>query len=191
MGWVAEILRKSHRECAVCRLAPIHLYAPEEADITALEVSPEPSGTPLCHACLGARMGQDLSEFEGRCLVFEPSMGPETYVFRPLGDAALAGRTERALESLPSACKGCGAEGRFVWVPVDHDAGLWADDWLPALESGELSAGEALCGRCTGARLARTLEERGLTFEAVTPASGRADGVLCGCEASLGPLDDE
>jgi len=190
---VAEILRKSHRECAVCRLAPIHLYAPDETDITALEVSAEPSGTPLCHACLGTRLGQDLSLFTGRCLIFEPAMGPETYVYRPLADDAREppGRAGAALAALPSSCAGCGAQGRFVWVPVNHDAGLWADDWLPALESGELAAGEALCGSCAGARLARSLEERGLTFEAITPARGAADGMLSGCEASLDPASDE
>jgi hypothetical protein len=182
MAWVAEILRKTHRECAVCRLAPISLYDPEEHDITSLEVSAEPTGTPLCHVCLGARLGKDLSEYEGRCLVFEPALGPETYVYSAPPASSLGAAARAALAGLPAPCDDCRAPGRFRWVAVPNDAALWGADWLPALESGELTAGPVLCGRCTGARVARTLEERGLTFEAITPARGASDGCLCAAE---------
>ena len=190
MAWVAEILRKTHRECAVCRLAPVHIYDPEPGELSALEISPEPTGTPLCHACLGGRLGQDLSEFEGRCLVFEPSLGPETFLFQPIEGASLRfaaparAAAASALERLPSPCAACGTEARFLWVPVDPDAGLWGDDWLPALATGELKARDPLCGRCAAARLARTLEERGLTFEAVIPARGAGDGLMCALETA-------
>jgi len=197
MAWVAEILRKTHRECAVCRLAPIHMYDPEPRELSALEISAEPTGTPLCHACLGGRLGQDLSEYEGRCFVFEPSLGPETFLYQAL-DAAprrfaapARAAASSALERLPSACIGCGEEGRFLWVPVDHDAGLWGDDWLPALATGELKARDPLCGRCAAARLARTLEERGLTFEAVIPARGAGDGLMCAIEAAQDEESDD
>jgi len=182
MAWIAEILRKTHRECAVCRLAPIHLYDPDEQDITSLEVPAEPTGTPLCHVCLGARLGKDLSEYQGRCLVFEPALGPETYVFR--AESAFGAASRAALDRLPSPCDECRAPGRFIWVAAPDDASMWEADWLPALESGELTAGPVLCGRCTGARVARSLEERGLTFEAVTPARGSADGCLCAAETA-------
>ena len=196
MAWVAEILRKTHRECAVCKLAPIHMYDPEPRELSALEISPEPTGTALCHACLGGRLGQDLSGFEGRCLVFEPSLGPETYLFQPLEGgprrfaAPARAAAASALQRLPSPCTACGAAGRFLWVPVDHDAGLWGDDWLPALATRELTARDPLCGRCAAARLARTLEERGLTFEAIIPARGTGDGLMCGVEAAQDE-DDE
>ena len=225
-AWVAEILRKNHRECAVCRLAPTHLYDPEEGDIISLEISAEPTGTPLCHSCVGARLGKDLEAFEGRCLVFEPTLGPETYLFRAVADEGGADRVpaastspgastvpgastapgasptastvpaasaasqvpaalRAALSNLPAPCADCRApESRFRWVSADMDASLWGDDWLPALTSGELTAGPVLCGRCAGDRVARSLEERGLTFEAITPARGRADGYLCAAETS-------
>jgi hypothetical protein len=203
-AWVAEILRKNHRECAVCRLAPTHLYDPEEGDITSLEISAEPTGTPLCHSCVGARLGKDLEAFEGRCLVFEPTLGPETYLFRAVekeggadrvpGTSTVPGPSaaspvppalRAALSNLPAPCADCRApESRFRWVSADMDASLWGDDWLPALTSGELTPGPALCGRCAGARVARSLEDRGLTFEAITPARGTADGYLCAAETS-------
>lgn len=190
MAWVAEILRKEHRICAQCRLAPTHVYDPDpaEGDDAFGEIGQEPSGTPLCTACLPPRLIEDFTSFTARGLLFEPALGPEAIVFHPLdGPEATAWPEERQdlvkarLDSLKERCDSCELPGRFLWVPVESDANLWPDDCLAALERGDLAPTETLCGSCAAGRLARSIEERGLFYEAIVPPRG-GDGVMFGSE---------
>ncbi len=181
MAWVAEILRKDHRICSVCRLGPTHVYDPEPAA--------EPTGTPLCSGCLAERLRQDLAAFTGRALMFEPALGPDAYLFHALdGDRALAWPAEHReaarmmLDAMKPACDACASAARFVWVPVEADACLWPEDWLASAARGDLFAAESLCGACAAARLTRSIEERGLWFEAIVPPRG-GEGVMFGDEA--------
>ncbi|HKY32125.1 MAG TPA: hypothetical protein VJV23_06290, partial [Candidatus Polarisedimenticolia bacterium] len=186
--WMAEILRKDHRTCSRCRMAPTHVYDPDP-DEPLEGIRPESrSGTPLCNACLGARLAEDLAQFAGRCLVFEPAQGPDLYVFRPVegrGAAwpkAQAAAARSALQRLPAGCSECGRPGRFLWVPVPEDADYWSADWPAALASGDLSPEAPLCGEHAAARLVSSLEARGLFFEAVFPPRA-GDGALFAAEA--------
>lgn len=191
MAWVAEILRKQHRECARCRMGPTHLYDPdltELADEATVSGKPPETGTPLCNGCLLGRLETDLAAFTGRCLLFEPSLGPESILFVPFEtdepadeDAALAA-ARSALSPLPRDCVSCRGTGRFLWVPVELDANLWSTDWLPMLAEGALTPTATLCGRCAAGRLVRTLEQRGLTCEVVVPPRGAVDGAMFGSE---------
>jgi hypothetical protein len=190
VSWLAEIMRKQHRECARCGLGPTHLYDPVPSAGDAGDRSEsDPTGTPLCGACLEKRMAQDFSRFEGRCLVFEPTLGPDALTFHDLEDEKGAAwpiehrATARAcLDRMASECAGCReAGGRFLWVPVEADANLWTEDWLARLHDGALSPTDTLCGRCAASRLTRSFEERGLCLEAIVPP-GRGDGMLLGSE---------
>lgn len=192
MAWVAEILRKEHRACARCRMVPTHLYDPdlaELADDATVSGKPPESGTPLCNACVTARLEQDMAAFSGRCLLFEPALGPESILFAPLraegtgpdGDGGMAA-ARAALRPLPRACDRCGAAGHFLWVPVELDANLWSTDWLPMLAEGSLTPTETLCGPCAAGRMVRSLEQRGLVCEALVPPRGDADGTMFGSE---------
>ncbi len=176
MSWFAEIRRKDHRMCRRCEMGPTHVYQPDVARVeeTSAGDLPQPTGTPLCNACLAARMEQDLSTYGGRCLLFEPALGPECLVFIPLGSAA----PRAALDRAGGPCAECGATGHFGWIPVEPDANLWGEHWLPALSSGELSVSDALCGACASRRLMRSIEERGLYFEGITIPTGGGDGAL-------------
>jgi len=190
MAWVAEILRKEHRICAQCRLAPTHVYDPDltGADDALGEPVGERSGTPLCNACLASRLIEDFTSFTSRGLLFEPALGPEAIIFHPLGGPAARAWPEQRrdhvrarLDSLKDRCDTCGQHGRFLWVPVDSDANLWPDDWLASLEAGDLAPADTLCCACAATRLARSIEERGLFYEAIVPPRG-GDGVLFGSE---------
>ena len=203
MSWLAEVFRKTRRICERCGIGPTHLYDPGATRmvIPGLGLSPEPgntqeassdeiemSGQPLCGTCLTARLEEDLSAFPARALLFEPSLGPEELVFHPLaGEAARlwpAGQREAAaahLAAISPSCDQCDGPGRFLWVPVAPDANLWGDDWIAGLMDGTLSPGGTLCGLCAARRLSRSIEERGLQFEAVVPPRG-SDGVLFGTE---------
>ena len=192
MAWVAEILRKQHRECARCRMGPTHLYDPdlaELADDATVSGKPPQTGTPLCNSCLLTRLQQDLAAFTGRCLMFEPSLGPESILFTPLGAGATDGDSIRgaaaaraALLSLPRPCDSCGTTGRFRWVPGERDANLWSADWSPMLAEGILAPAGTLCGPCAAGRMVRSLEQRGLVCEALVPPRGDADGAMFGAE---------
>ena len=186
MAWVAEILRKQHRECARCRMGPTHLYDPDPAELaeeSTVSGKPPETGTPLCNACLAKQLQLDLTAFHGRCLVFEPALGPESILFTPLSAAAAGAEAARAaLEPLPRACDRCGLDGRFLWVPIERDANLWSGDWLPMLAEGALVPESTLCGPCAAVAIVRSLEHRGLICEAVIPPRGEADGMMSGAE---------
>jgi len=186
MAWVAEILRKDHRICSVCRMGPTHVYDPEPDP--AAEPATEPGGTPLCNGCLAERLAQDLTAFAGRALLFEPALGPDAYMFHPLdGDRARnwpdghSAAARRLLDTIRSGCDTCDSRARFAWIPVEPDAALWPEDWLVLAARGDLSPSASLCGTCAATRLMRTIEQRGLWFEAIVPPRG-ADGVLFGDE---------
>ena len=192
MAWVAEILRRQHRECTRCRMGPTHLYDPdltELADEATVSGKPPETGTPLCNSCLAGRLAADLTSFAGRCLLFEPALGPESILFTPFAadapgsdpDGTLAA-ARASLRPLPRRCDPCGETGRFLWVPVAIDANLWSADWLPMLADGTLVAGETLCGSCAASRLVRSLEQRGLVCEALVPPRGDRDGAMFGTE---------
>lgn len=197
MSWVAEILRKQHRACADCGLGPTHLYDPEHAasrekDATTEEDAAGLPGIPLCHACLGRHLARDLSSFEGRCLLFEPSLGPDALVYRALQVEASGGWPEdqvtaarSCLDRIGAHCATCGGAGRYLWVSVAPDANLWAGDWLACLADGTLAPSDTLCGRCAAVRLVKSMEDRGLCFEAIVPPRGvssGADGAIYGSE---------
>jgi len=182
MGWLAEILRKDHRTCSRCKIGPTHVYDPSEWK------EGDSVGTPLCNGCLADRLHQDFSRFEGRGLLFEPALGPDSLVFRSLEEAALEGwppdliETARAhLDRIAARCDECGQPGRFAWIPAERDANLWSTDWLAGLADATLAWSQSLCGACAAARLSRSIEERGLYFEAIVPPE-QADGFLCGAE---------
>ena len=196
MSWVAEILRKDHRACRRCELGPTHVYRPEPARLEETgPMEPPLTGTPLCNSCLSEQMEQDFSGYGGRCLLFEPALGPECLLFEPLDStpqvsaaqssaapAAVPPDTAQpavrtALERAAAPCSGCGAGSHFVWVGVEPDANLWEQDLLPALQDGELAASDPLCGRCAARRLMRSIEQRGLYFEGITVPAG-ADGLM-------------
>ncbi len=190
MAWVAEILRRDHRTCEECGVGPTHIYDPEIAALPESELDPEAEapGTPLCNACLTMRLEEDLVTSEGRVVVFEPALGPDAFIFHAAGDGRRRAWSEseretmRAiLDRLARVCSRCDQPGRFLWVPVERDANLWLEDWLPCLAQGRLTPGETLCGRCTARRLGQTLEERGLFFDAIVPPR-HGDGIFCGSE---------
>ena len=183
MSWVAEILRKQHRVCSRCRLGPTHLYDPAPSGGEIGELG-ESSGTPLCNACLESKLAHDFARFPGRCLVFEPALGPEAFVYHPFdGRTAMAWpEQERAaarewIEKLPANCSLCAETGRFAWIPVDADANLWGSDWISSLREGTLTPDSTLCGSCAARRLTRTFEQRGLYFEGIVPPRD-GDGTL-------------
>lgn len=187
MSWVAEILRKQHRVCGRCRLGPTHLYdpAPTSADIGELPEA-EATGSPLCNACLESRLAQDFTSYAGRCLVFEPALGPEAFVYHPLdGETAMAWpEQERAaalewIERLPGHCAVCAGPGRFAWIPVDADANLWGSDWISSLNEKTLSPDRTLCGACVAQRLTQTFERRGLYFEGIVPPRDGDGALFC------------
>ena len=213
MSWLAEVFRKTRRVCQGCGIGPTHLYDPgaTRAVIPGQGLSPAPgdvqetpsdeieplepgelSGEPLCSSCLAARLEEDLSAFPAKALLFEPSLGPERLVFH-----ALAGETARRwpaaqreaaaahLASIAAACDQCALPGKFLWVPVEPDANLWGDDWIAGLMDGTLSPDGTLCGPCAARRLSRSIEERGLQFEAIVPPRA-SDGVLFGTEGTDG-----
>jgi hypothetical protein len=182
MSWVAEILRKNHRACRRCEMGPTHVYRPEPARVEETgSMDPPLTGTPLCNSCLSEQIERDFSAYGGRCLLFEPALGPECLLFAPLPAAALAAAqpaaARAALERAAGPCAGCGAGSHFVWVGVEPDANLWEEDLLPGLQRGELAASDPLCGRCAARRLMRSIEQRGLYFEGITVPAG-ADGLL-------------
>src|SRR5262249_14239177 len=131
VSWVAEILRKEHRVCSRCRMGPTHLYEPASGDPLPEDRSEnDPSaGTPPCNACLEIRMTQAAASFAGRCLLFEPALGPDALAFSPLAPESAtpwpAEHREAArswLQRMQDRCVGCGGDGRFLWVPVEPDA---------------------------------------------------------------------
>lgn len=184
MSWLAEILRKKHRECAVCRMGPTHVYDPEpDSRAGGQDEFREQTGTPLCTSCLGARLAEDLAAFAGSSILFEPSLGPDALIYRRLDGEPARGWSARcvsaareALGRIEAGCVTCGQGGRYLWVPADNDANLWGEDWLAALADGTLSPEGTLCGRCAATRLTRSIEERGLCFEAIVPPAGDGDG---------------
>ena len=179
MSWVAEILRKEHRNCRRCDMGPTHVYRPEPESFedAAAQDQPPQSGTPLCTSCLAGQIEKDFAAYGARCILFEPSLGPDRLEFVPLDEAPAPPAARAALGRAGSACAECGAAGRFIWVPSEPDANLWGDEWVAALQSGELTATDALCGACAARRLMRTIEQRGLYFEAIIlPLDG--DGAL-------------
>lgn len=192
MAWVAEILRKQHRECARCRMGPTHLYDPDPAELAdeaTVSGKPPESGTPLCNGCLLLRLEADLGSFSGRCILFEPSLGPESILFAQFAKETAGGASaadlaaaRAVIKPLPRPCDRCSEAGHFLWVPVALDANLWSDDWLPMLADGRLAPRETLCGTCVAGRLVRSIEQRGLVFEAVIPPRGAADGAMFGAE---------
>jgi hypothetical protein len=189
MGWIAEILRKEHRVCGQCGMGPTHVYDPEPGAGADEEAGDAAGGAPLCNGCLAQRLEGDMASFPGRALVFEPALGPDSLIFRPLEGASSiawpadqAAAVRRSLDDIKPRCDTCGGAGRFLWIPVESDANLWGDDWLPGLMAGTLSAGASLCGACAARRLMRSIEERGLYYDAIVPPRG-GDGALCGCES--------
>jgi len=180
VSWLAEILRKQHRACGRCGLGPTHTYDP-----VATPAETEPEGSPLCNSCLQRRLAEDFSAFSGRCLVFEPALGPDAYLFHPLTGPQAAGRpaahrdaARACLDRITGSCQSCGrGAARFAWVPVPADANLWADDWLADLGTGTLAPDSSLCGECAAGRLAASMDERGLCYEAIVPPRG-GDGAL-------------
>lgn len=185
MAWVAEILRKSHRTCVRCKLGPTHLYDPPASQ---LEAGPEEevAGVPLCNSCLAADLDRDLSRYPARCVLFEPALGPDSIAFQPATTvrdhpADQARALETALSEMTTACSGCNQPAHFIWVPVEADANLWPGDWLAGLADGSLVAADTLCGGCAARRLMRSIESRGLYFDAIIPPR-EVDGVLCGWE---------
>lgn len=184
MAWVAEILRKQHRTCAVCGLSPTHLYTPRRQDDEAPLAEDEEAGSRLCNGCLPARLEKDLAAMTGRLIIFEPCMGPDSLLFSPMeqledeGVAAPAVASARAvLAAGGEATCACGGRSCAVWVPSSEDAGLWGTEWLDALASGEIVPQGSLCPTCASSRLVRSLEERGLHCETIETPSG-GDGVL-------------
>jgi hypothetical protein len=89
------------------------------------------------------------------------------------------------LDRLADRCIACGDPGRYLWIPVDHDANMWADDWLARLADGTLAPSDSLCGSCAAGRVVASMEERGLFFEAIVAPHGTSplpDGVMFGSE---------
>lgn len=187
MAWVAEILRKNHRTCRRCRLGPTHVYDPPLARMTP-EADPEEdvSGVPICNGCLAADLERDLSLYRARCVLFEPALGPDSLAFRPAAedrgrDADQSRALEAALEAVKAGCSSCDGPAHFLWVPVEEDANLWPGDWLAGLADGSLIPAESLCGACAARRLMRSIEKRGLYFDAIVPPRD-VDGIFCGWE---------
>jgi hypothetical protein len=178
MGWIAEILRKEHRACERCGLGPTHVYDPIDLDA---EI---PEGIPVCNACLRDRLAKDMTAFAGKGLLFEPALGPDALMFKRLGDATwpelVITAARDALASAGENCDDCSEKGRFVWVVSPRDANLWNEDWLVSLTEGALKVSATLCAGCAASRLARSIENRGLYFEAIVPPSGSEDGVMLG-----------
>jgi len=190
MAWVAEILRKDHRICSVCRMGPTHVYDPDPAaPAESPDAAAASGGTPLCNACLAGRLETDMAAFSGRALLFEPALGPDAYLFHPLESDRARGWPEEhrasarsLLDAMKPGCDGCDGASRFAWIPVEADACLWPEDWLTWVARGELAPAASLCGACAARRLSRSIEERGLWFEAIVPPRA-GDGVLFGDEA--------
>ena len=185
MSWLAEILRKQHRVCGVCGLGPTHLYEPK---LSAASGTPdaEPTGTPLCHSCLEARLAAKLAAYQGRCILFEPSLGPDALLFHPLDGSAAAewpaphrAAARACLDRISGGCSRCPGTARFAWVPVVADANLWGEDWLARLGDGSLAVESLLCPACAVRQLMRSLEERGLYFEAIVPPRGGDGALFC------------
>ncbi len=187
MAWIAEVLRRDHRVCCVCRMGPTHVYGEAPREGAGDSGDPDDAiGDPLCNGCLASRLEDDLQRFAGRALIFEPSLGPGGLVYReiegpdaPAGDPAVHETARRAIASIRDACGGCGAPARYLWVPSTRDEGLWGGEWLAALQEGTLIPTASECGRCAARRLMASIEGRGLFFESIVPPAG-ADGVLWG-----------
>ena len=185
MAWIAEVFRKKHRLCERCRVGPTHLYgaAPTDDDPTP-EPEGEENGTALCSACLAVRLTEDLGGYDGRGLMFEPALGPSSLVFHPLADLARSDYAEgdlaaarAALERVRGACEACSSPARFLWIPASPDACLWGGEWLEGLRDGSLVPSGMFCGTCAASRLARSIDERGLYYDAIVPP-GIHDGVM-------------
>ena len=174
MGWIAEILRKDHRACERCNLGPTHVYDPVD---TGEEV---PEGTPLCTSCLNEQLTGTLKRFTGRGLLFEPALGPDALVFRGIAKDSPHPSVTRALDLIGQTCDTCSEKGQFAWVASTRDANLWDEDWLDALDDGSIEATGTMCSTCAAARITRSIETRGLYFEAIFPPGGSEDVVMLG-----------
>jgi hypothetical protein len=187
MAWVAEILRKNHRTCHRCRLGPTHVYDPPLPEPGAhADPEDEVTGFPLCNGCLAADLERDLSLYQARCVLFEPALGPDSLAFRPVPEGReRAGEDakplEAALSAMEAGCSSCDNAAHFIWVPVEADANLWPGDWLAGLADGSLAPAGSLCGGCAARRLMRSIEKRGLYFDAIVPPRD-VDGIFCGWE---------
>jgi hypothetical protein len=185
MAWIAEVFRKKHRLCETCRLGPTHLYGAHPTDDDPLpQAEPMDDGTPLCSACLAVRLTADLDGYNGRGLLFEPAFGPSSFVFHPFATLEAADCTppdlaaaREALERVRGGCETCSRPARFLWIPASPDACLWGGEWLEGLRDGTLVPAGTLCGACAALRLARSIDERGLYYDAIVPP-GRHDGVM-------------
>jgi hypothetical protein len=138
----------------------------------------------LCSACLAARLSADLGSYDRRGLLFDPAMGPSSLVFRPLAELEAAdcaptdvAAAREALERVRGACGTCSKPARFLWIPASPDACLWGGEWLEGLRDGSLVPAGLLCGACAALRLARSIDDRGLYYDAIVPP-GPHDGVM-------------
>lgn len=186
MAWIAEVFRKHHRLCERCKVGPTHVYGvpPTDDDPPPQAEPAEGGGTALCSACLGRQLTADLGGYDGRGLLFEPAFGPSSLVFHPLEDLAEGDSADSDLEAARAAldrvrgdCEACARPARFLWIPASPDACLWGGEWLEGLRDGTLVPAGALCGACAAQRLARSIDERGLYYDAIVPP-GRHDGVM-------------
>jgi len=134
----------------------------------------------LCFTCLVGKLTDDYENYEGKALVIQPAAGFPCYVFQASSkwpDSKLAKEVTEMFSATDGACNQCRAKAHYLWVTSN---GLKLSNFQQLLSEGLsqtlLRWGNvrpvSLCGRCCVKSIAKTIEQRGLTFlEICSPRS--------------------
>ncbi len=144
---------------------------------------------PICRKCLISQLENDYSNFSGRAVVIQPVSGPPCYAFHSIRDWSKSFKNSKIdddvrsyLLRMDTTCQDCGQRANFLWI---GSSGLTKYNFGNVLRKGFAETllpmnppPISLCRRCCVRRIAKKLEEEGITYLEVHAPKGAEDGFV-------------
>ena len=179
MGLFDKLFQKKTEMCSACGSPSAGLHGYNAAYFKDESVE---AGLRLCTSCLFLKFGEALQNFSGRCVFVEP-LTADGYVFLRFADDKFQANIAQPLATYVAekhACRNCGKDGRFAWLPLEltDDSDHRRGSPLKYKPASAFSGGQQLCAEHVMQRLKEFVEEKQLYFTTIRPPVGSLDGYL-------------
>lgn len=143
----------------------------------------------MCRKCLISQLQKDYTTFSGQAVVIQPAPGPPCYVFHSnkewgefFKESKMDDDARAYLLRMDTVCHDCGLKANFLWV---ESSGLTAYNFGNVLKKGfsetllpKNRKPISLCGKCCVKHIAKTLEEKDITYLELCGPKGVGDGFV-------------